>query len=117
MPYNGAMVDIETPLREAWTRVRPRLEAEPEELRRRLARGAQATLSKPPRAWCLAVRANDTRIDDGLPQPWDALDRKRDRDKYPPGYWQNKPAPQRHEVRLDSDFVRRLCAPVRIDPP
>src|SRR6266545_1489989 len=90
------MDDIEQALRAAWDQVRPKLEQDPEKLRKRLARRQSRTMRKPPRAWCLAVRATDTRLDK---ETW-------------------KPKPQEtNEVVLDSMMLRRLCAPVRIDPP
>ena len=113
----SGMDDLEQLLRDGLARLRGRLEAEPAELMRRLNRRRQPTLSKVPRAWCLAVRANDTRIDDGFAQPWDHFERKlqsaRDGRVRPA----RRSAPVDHEVRLRTDFLRLLCKPVMIDPP
>jgi hypothetical protein len=88
------MDDIQKALAEAWKRVRPVLERDPDELRRRLARRGLAVLQQPPRAWCLVVRAVDRRVD---------------------RYCLADPDPScGHQVLLDSDALARLCGPVRI---
>src|SRR5262245_48280763 len=56
------MADIEDLILSAWSRVKPRLLEDPAELERRLARRNGRSLSRPPRAWCLAIRASDRRI-------------------------------------------------------
>jgi hypothetical protein len=58
------MDDIRRALIDAWKNVRPRLARDDDELRRRLLRRRQALLQTPPRAWCLAIRAADTRLTD-----------------------------------------------------
>jgi hypothetical protein len=70
------MREVEELVQEAWRRIRPGLLAQPDELRRRLARQRTATLLRPPRAWCLAVRASDTRINlvNAIISPADAVD-------------------------------------------
>jgi len=45
----------------AWEKVREKVESDPGELERRLERGRRLA-GRPPRAWCLAVRACDTRL-------------------------------------------------------
>jgi DNA-binding CsgD family transcriptional regulator len=98
------MDDIELAICKAWEPVHTRLVAEPGELERRLARRATAGLRQPPRAWCLAVRASDTRLE-GKPVTAPAA---------------TDGGAQRIEsqrVSLDAARVRRLCDPVRIDPP
>src|SRR5688572_18931817 len=75
-------------IRGAWKIVRPTLDADPHELARRLARRRLAVLTRPPRAWCLALRASDGRLAD-----------------------------EGDEVTLDADDLRRLCAPVHITWP
>src|SRR5439155_24905157 len=56
---------------------------------------------RPPRAWCLALRASDRRIPSSLSPCHLAT-------------W----SPCQHEqISLDSGTLRRLCHPVRLDPP
>ena len=54
--------DIQRAIDAAWLRIRPILDRDPDELRKRLARRQSALITNPPRAWCLAVRASDTRL-------------------------------------------------------
>ena len=101
------MDTIERALFAAWERVRPWLQSDPGELRRRVGR-LKRGFGRPLRVWCLVVRANDTRIHEGLTAitPEKAL--------YPRF---NLGAYQRHEVTLDAEVIRTLCQPVKIDPP
>src|SRR5438067_216820 len=55
--------EVEDVILDAWERVRPKLESDPVELAKRLARMRGASLSRPPRAWGLAIRSSDRRID------------------------------------------------------
>src|SRR5689334_13156831 len=91
------MDDVELFIRRAWEKLRPVLEREPEEMRRRLARRQSATLRRPPRAWCLAVRATDTRLGPYMTRV--------------PEFG------EANAVVLDCAALRKLCRPVRIDPP
>jgi hypothetical protein len=91
------MDEIDDAVAAAWNRVKPLIADKPSELRKRLNRHRQPALQRTPRARCLAVRANDLRIDGThVPPGGDA--------------W-------RHEVTLDAPEIRRLCAPVEIDAP
>jgi len=57
------MDELDHNLLMAWNRVFERCRADPREARRRLERvGAGTCLDRPHRAWCVAVRASDTRI-------------------------------------------------------
>src|SRR5437764_1455136 len=56
------MDEIETAILDAWDRVRPVLELDEHELAKRLARRRCVGLRRVPRAWCLGVRASDTRM-------------------------------------------------------
>jgi DNA-binding NarL/FixJ family response regulator len=47
---------------DAWERIRPKLLDDPHELARRLARRRKPLLMRPPRAWCIAIRASDHRL-------------------------------------------------------
>src|SRR6202008_4833151 len=93
-----AVNDLDTAILTAWYAIFPRLKSEPTELARRLARRRSTLLSRPPRAWCLAIRASDTRINPATAciVPEDALDPNE------PNY----PAP--HDVTLDKKLCRRL---------
>src|SRR4051812_36791501 len=56
------MSDILELISVAWEKLRPGIEKDPDELARRLARRRAGMMRRPPRAWCLAARASDTRI-------------------------------------------------------
>ena len=94
------MDDVELAIHDAWQRVRPILLADEAELARRLARRRNAGLGRPPRAWCMAVRASDTRIPDQNCRQAKAIGEA-----------------VAEEVRLDARLLRTLCAPVTITPP
>jgi len=55
------MQRIEPLILEAWERIKSQILSNPDELARRRARMKGRTLSRPPRAWCLAVKASDKR--------------------------------------------------------
>src|SRR5437870_2951592 len=94
------MATIQQALAAAWRRVRPVLLADPDELRRRLVRRRSKLVESPPRAWCLAVRACDRRIQEYcLDQP-DIGNTSRP-----------------NQVRLDSAALRRLYASVFLTTP
>src|ERR1051326_5151248 len=56
------MDDLEHLILTTWRHLHPHLAKNPDELGRRLARRRSPFLASPPRPWCLAVRASDTRI-------------------------------------------------------
>jgi hypothetical protein len=89
--------EVEDLILEAWERVRPKLESDPVELAKRLKRIHGASLSRPPRPWCLCVRACDRRID-----TWLGFESA------------TRDGPGKHEVMLDAPLVRRLCAPITV---
>jgi hypothetical protein len=103
------MDDVQRALESAWNRILPRLRSSPTELARRLARRQRSALiGQPPRAWCLVVRATDTRLDPLCStHPADAL---RHTLKHPR-------EPAHVKVLLDSDSLRTLCAPVHLTAP
>src|SRR6267142_2577054 len=103
-----ALNDIGLLIMEAWDKLRPRIVGDSDELNRRLARRRSATLMRPPRAWCLALRASDRRIN---PMHWiicpeHALDRDHELHPY---------EPIEHEVTIDTRVLRQFCRPVRTD--
>jgi hypothetical protein len=95
-------------LQEAWTRVLAKIERDPDELSRRLARRHQRMMRRPPRAWCIAVRAADSRINPATAVcvPEDAA--------YPASHLARgtKPAYAEHQVTLDARLLRQICMPI-----
>src|SRR5437763_3031187 len=105
----GVLVnDVARLVLEAWQKLGPKIMADPEELQRRLARRRSAMLTRPPRAWCLCVRASDTRI---TPAHWvivpeHAMDLNHPTHPY---------EPIEHEVIIRPHALRKYCRPVRTD--
>jgi hypothetical protein len=97
------MDELDTALLEAWNRLSQRVRDDRLEARRRAGRRLRKTFSMPPRAWCLAIRANDARI-----SAWNCLVEPFD-----------KCIPRRlpHTITLEGPFLQRLCAPVHIPWP
>ncbi len=96
------MNDLDRNLLDAWHRVMERCQSDSMEALRRWQRSRQNTILRPPRAWCLAIRAADTRIGEGV------------------GAWVEPGGveyPDEHEVVLTGESVRALCAPVALDWP
>lgn len=96
------MDELDHSLLVAWNRVVARCRRDPAEAARRARRRCQPSYAGPPRAWCLALRAGDTRI---LP----SLGSTYLRDAAQAGL--------AHTVRIDGALLRKLCAPVRLDWP
>ena len=80
-----------------WPRIRP----DPRELQARLQRRHRVMLQRPPRAWCIALRAGDTRMTawNTILDDCHAIDHKRP-----------------HQVTIDKPLVERLCKEVCIHP-
>jgi DNA-binding NarL/FixJ family response regulator len=76
----------------------------PDELRARLARRNLPICTRPPRAWCLSIRASDRRInnDTAIITPYRAL------------YPANQPYP--HDVTIDHKLLEHLCKPFELLP-
>src|ERR1041384_5268851 len=114
MPYTSPWRKCTTPIPflhfslilDAWRRLKPQILANPADLAKRLARGRGKTFSRPPRAWCLAIRAADRRIGviNGQIDPEYATD---PRDPDHPGYV------IQHTITLTAPLVRELCRPVQ----
>jgi len=104
------MTDLDRALLESWNDVKPKLDADPDELQRRLARRRSPTLTRPPREWCIAVRASDHRITP-LSAPLEP-----ERAMYLPNYDSTR-FRQPHTVTLTRRLLRELTGGVRIDSP
>jgi DNA-binding NarL/FixJ family response regulator len=61
--------DLPSLLRTAWRTIRPRLDDDSHDLAKRIARRRNPSHTRPPRAWCIALRASDHR----LPTPHSSL--------------------------------------------
>ena len=104
------MNDLDRALFEAWNRVGARLLGDGEELRKRLGRRGNRRFARPLRAWCVAVRANDHRINDAhaLVEPQHALSLEA---LAHPGRYAE------HRITLDRPLLERVCGGVRITAP
>jgi hypothetical protein len=107
--------DLPALLLAAWQRLQPLLQRDPDELARRLGRRRTGSMLRPPRAWCLAVRASDQRIHPGSAAcvPEDAAYPRWACSKNYLPYHREGP----HEVTIDSKLLRKLCRPVFIERP
>src|SRR3989440_3472384 len=96
---------IEQAIDDAWASLRRQILSSPDELHRRLARRRSKPLPRPPRAWCIAIRASDRRI---TPMHWiitpeHAMDLDHPAHPY---------EPIEHEVMIQTHAIRRYCHPV-----
>ena len=94
------MDDLDVNLLDSWERVMALCKANPAEARRRWRRTRQAMFLRPPRAWCLAIRASDRRI---VPE-WNVLMRDPQAVKYR----------EAHTLVMDGKLIGELTAPVTI---
>ncbi|KAA0215881.1 MAG: LuxR family transcriptional regulator [Leptolyngbya sp. PLA3] len=95
------MDELDRALLDAWSRLGRRVRADRVEAAVRAARRSTPTLTRPPRAWCLCVRASDTRLD-----ALAALASERDCKRGLP-----------HALTLYTPAIRTLVAPVNIPWP
>src|SRR3954447_14809240 len=110
----AAMDDVEHAILQSWQRLSRRLVSDSTELHRRLARRKKLlTLTRPPPAWCLAVRASDPRLD-ALTRPTGLPPAPREPPRQPRHIRLQKNV---HDLTLDVCTIKRLCAPVTLDPP
>src|SRR4051812_35898030 len=102
------MNDVARLVLEAWEKLGPKIMADPDELNRRLARRRMAILTRPVRAWCLAIRASDTRITPAhwVISPEHAMDLNHPEHPY---------EPVEHEVIIRPHALRKYCGAVRTD--
>src|SRR5436190_2593027 len=114
-PREKSMSELSQLLVDAWNEIWPKLKNDPDELARRLARRRTPALTRPLRAFCLAVRAADRRINPATARivPEDAA--------YPHSHFPKEHRPyfeyREHSVTLDAALLKRICRPVRIGPP
>jgi len=96
------MDDLDRLILETYLKIVPTLT--PDQLRARLARRNTGALSRPPRAWCLAIRASDRRInnDTAIITPYQAI--------------RSRTQPHPHDVCIDAKLIRHLCQPVELVP-
>src|SRR5258705_8109953 len=100
--------DLERAISAAWLGLRNKILSDPIELQRRLARRRMKSLTRPPRAWCIAVRASDRRI---TPAHWVIFPEhamELDHEEHP--Y-----EPIEHEVTIQTYALRKFCRPVKLD--
>src|SRR3954465_2701641 len=97
--------ELQHNIREAWLRLRPKILSDPQDLSRRLARRHKKTLTQPPRAWCIAIRASDRRITPAhwIISPEHAMDLNHPEHPY---------EPIEHEVTIQTHAIQRYCHPV-----
>src|SRR5437660_12043303 len=102
--------ELERNIREAWLNLRDQILSDPQDLARRLARRRKKTLTQPPRAWCIAIRASDRRITPAhwVISPEHAMDLDHPAHPY---------EPIEHEVTIQTHALRRYCRPVWIAAP
>src|SRR5947209_1549382 len=97
--------ELERNISKAWLRLRKQILSDPQELQKRLARRRGKSLGRPPRAWCLAIRASDRRITPAhwVISPEHAMDLDHPEHPY---------EPIEHEVTIQTHAIRRYCHPV-----
>src|SRR5687768_14646409 len=110
------MPDLLELIHTAWNqRVKPLLEKDPDELARPLARRRSGMMRRPPRAWCLAIRASDQRINPAtaacVPEEAAFHDSHLRR-----GYIRDEEC-GRHEVTVTAKLLRKICRPFVIPKP
>src|ERR1051325_7420431 len=96
--------DLERNIREAWLKLRPAILSDPQQLAKRLARRRLKTLMRPPRAWCLALRASDRRI---TPMHWIITPEHAVELNHPDHPYE----PIEHTVTIQKHGIRRVCNP------
>src|SRR5215212_4408850 len=97
--------ELERNIRDSWLKLREKILSDPQELQKRLARRRSRSLTQPPRAWCIAIRASDRRITPAhwVISPEHAMDLNHPAHPY---------EPIEHEVIIRTHAIRRYCHPV-----
>ena len=97
-------------IQEAWYRIEPWVMAEDGEMEKRIARRQEQEFRRPLRAFCVAIRANDHRVNDYHAEicPRHAI--SLEADAHPGRYAE-------HTVRLTDQLVEVACAPYHIFAP
>src|SRR5436190_21861271 len=90
---------------DAWLKLRPQILSDPDQLHRRLARRRLKTLTQPPRAYCIAIRASDRRI---TPAHWVISPEPAMHLKHPAHPYE----PIEHEVTIRTHAIRRHIHPI-----
>lgn len=96
------MDELDRNLLDAWDRITATCRRDRREALKRARRQWSRTLTRPPRAWCLAIRAGDRR----LTEQFGVVAREDDVEMG-----------LAHEVLIDGAAIRRLCSPVSIKWP
>src|SRR5258705_6380719 len=96
--------DLERAISAAWLGLRNKILSDPIELQRRLARRRLKSLTRPARAWCIAIRASDRRI---TPAHW-VITPEHAMDLHHP---EHPYEPIEHEVTIQKHAIRRYCNP------
>ena len=96
------MDELDTKLLDAWAKVREKVRRDPEQALWRSRRAVMKLMRRPMRAWCLVIRAADSRITE-----MNAIIDPRGADENL----------QAHTLTLDGALIRQLCRPVRIPWP
>lgn len=96
------MDEIDRNLIDAWDRITATCRRDRREAAKRARRQWSATLTRPPRAWCVAIRAADSRLTEqfGVFAREDEVEMR-----------------IAHDVLIDGAAIRRLCEPVWIKWP
>src|SRR5213080_2069829 len=102
--------ELERAISGAWVGLRHKILSDPLELQRRLARRRMKSLIRPPRAWCIAIRASDRRI---TPAHWVIYPEHAMELNHPEHPYE----PIEHEVTIQTHAIRQYCHPIRIALP
>ncbi len=125
------MDQIDQNLLAAWNRIAALCRADPEEARRRAERQQRVTLQAPVRAWCLCLRASDTRL-----TSFNCIvERIPESERFPPSFADKWPTPdqlggdwdgdprtaieyrQPHRLSIPGGVIRELTRPVMVPWP
>jgi hypothetical protein len=104
------MDDVSQAILNAWAKIWPQLKADPHQLLRRLQRRQSASLQRPLRHYCIALRASDRRI---TPAHWVIFPRA----CHGPRLTRPIPtSPSSTKSLIQTYALQKFCRPVRFDP-